>query len=245
MENLKTLIPTIGDYYPDREQLPRLYLHLPPNMETLRFRSSVSIAKDEKTWAKWVEAFKDPNFLPNLKKLSFVLDLKDGEEGRLGNEIAEKEWAAKQTKLEEKKDEQATDSEEIVECEDTPEDKDGSESHSLQDGNPPLAVAVDAKIREESVTAVNDASHLPVAEDTDEKSPSVEGVETEDSTPKAPYNRRKKEVPEEDLRCAKRACEQLCQAAEERGVKIEPFVNHWSEEFKVFSSHVDKRWEKL
>ncbi|KAF9068153.1 hypothetical protein BDP27DRAFT_1392835 [Rhodocollybia butyracea] len=59
--------------------LPSLVRLLPPNLEVLRFRSSVSLAGKPESFDEWVKAFGDPQFLPNLKSLSFVLDLEDGE----------------------------------------------------------------------------------------------------------------------------------------------------------------------
>ncbi|KAE9392437.1 hypothetical protein BT96DRAFT_887999 [Gymnopus androsaceus JB14] len=88
LKAMKTLVLTVGDNYSSRELLPDLVGCLPPNLDFLRFRSSVSIATADPALfdSKWVQAFADPTFLPNLKSLSFVLDLKDGEEDRKENE---------------------------------------------------------------------------------------------------------------------------------------------------------------
>lgn len=74
--SLKTFVFTVGDFFEEADFLSLLYLHFPPNISTLRFRGPVSLAKSEH-WMKWVEAFANPEYLPNLKKLSFVLDLAD------------------------------------------------------------------------------------------------------------------------------------------------------------------------
>ncbi|KAK2736652.1 hypothetical protein FQN57_000589 [Myotisia sp. PD_48] len=65
-----------------KEILPNLYKSLPPNISTLRFRGPVSLACNTSTgentnsqWEEWVSSFANPEFLPNLKHLSFILDL--------------------------------------------------------------------------------------------------------------------------------------------------------------------------
>jgi hypothetical protein len=60
--------------------LPLLFRHFPPNLSTLRFRGPVSLSKS-KHWNKWVGSFADPRYLPNLRRLSFVLDLDYEKEG--------------------------------------------------------------------------------------------------------------------------------------------------------------------
>ncbi|KAJ6503317.1 hypothetical protein C8R47DRAFT_1316561 [Mycena vitilis] len=98
---LRTLVLTLGDHYHDRTQLPDFFKYLPPNLRVLRFRSSVSLAVNEDVVERWVKAFADPAFLPGLERLSFVLDLVDGEEAKMaleassklpGKAVTEAEW---------------------------------------------------------------------------------------------------------------------------------------------------------
>ena len=74
LTELKTFVFSVGDIFEEADFLPQLYPHFPPNISTLRFRGPVSLAKSEHL-TKWVEAFANPEYLPNLKRLSFVLDL--------------------------------------------------------------------------------------------------------------------------------------------------------------------------
>ncbi|KAJ7651735.1 hypothetical protein DFH06DRAFT_552352 [Mycena polygramma] len=98
---LRTLVLVLGDHYHDRTQLPDFFQCLPPNLRVLRFRSSVSLAANEDVVERWVKAFADPAFLPGLERLSFVLDLVDGEEEKMaweessrrpGKAVTEAEW---------------------------------------------------------------------------------------------------------------------------------------------------------
>lgn len=115
LEKLQTLVLVLGDHYRDREQLPNFFKSFPPNLETLHFQSSVSLAGDE-VISKWVEAFQDPSFLPKLKKLSFVLDLEDGERERWETEEWERKHANddNETGKEEEDDAASSSSEESV-----------------------------------------------------------------------------------------------------------------------------------
>ncbi|KAF9640997.1 hypothetical protein BFW01_g12803 [Lasiodiplodia theobromae] len=125
LEQLRTLVLVLGDHYRDREQLPNFFKFFPPNLETLHFQSSVSLARDE-VISKWAEAFQDPKFLPKLKKLSFVLDLEDGEQERWETEEWERKHAndadetGKETETAE--DDTASSSSEES-ADDTPEDE--------------------------------------------------------------------------------------------------------------------------
>ncbi|KFY44057.1 hypothetical protein V494_01663 [Pseudogymnoascus sp. VKM F-4513 (FW-928)] len=74
LTNVKTFVFTVGDIFEEADFLPLFYEQFPPNISTLRFRGPFSLAKSEH-WSKWLEAFANPEYLPNLKKLSFVLDL--------------------------------------------------------------------------------------------------------------------------------------------------------------------------
>lgn len=74
LTELKTFVFTVGDIFKEADFLPLFYPQFPPNISTLRFRGPVSLAKSEH-WKKWLEAFANPEYLPNLTRLSFVLDL--------------------------------------------------------------------------------------------------------------------------------------------------------------------------
>jgi hypothetical protein len=89
---LKTLILTVGEIFDNEQYLPLLYKRFPPNLSTLRVRSPVSLSKSEH-WKEWVESFATSGFLPNLKRLSFVLDLdyKQEDSGRKTNVMAQEE----------------------------------------------------------------------------------------------------------------------------------------------------------
>ncbi|OBT54381.1 hypothetical protein VE04_04298 [Pseudogymnoascus sp. 24MN13] len=82
LTELKTFVFTVGDIFDEADFLPLFYKQFPPNISTLRFRGPVSLAKSEH-WNKWLEVFANPEYLPNLTRLSFVLDLAydDKEEG--------------------------------------------------------------------------------------------------------------------------------------------------------------------
>ncbi|KAJ6503316.1 hypothetical protein C8R47DRAFT_1192927 [Mycena vitilis] len=85
---LRTLVLALGDHYDNRAQLSDFFQYLPPNLRVLRLRSSVSLATNEDVVERWVKAFADPAFLPGLERLSFVLDLVDGEQ----EQRASQEW---------------------------------------------------------------------------------------------------------------------------------------------------------
>lgn len=137
---LKTFAFSVGEVFSDENLLPLLYKDFPPNLSTLRFRGPVSLAKTEQ-WPEWIKSFENPEYLPNLKTLSFVLDL---------------------------------------------------------------------------------------------------------NYEKKPDEDRKKDVaaPEDVLREAKVACDQLYAAAEKRGITIEPFYDEWAPRCSIFRQ-VDERWEKM
>jgi hypothetical protein len=71
---LKTLVFSVGDVFNDPTILPTLYKTFPPGLSALRFRGPVSLARSDK-WEEWVGSFESPDFLPDLRRLSFVLDL--------------------------------------------------------------------------------------------------------------------------------------------------------------------------
>ncbi|KAE8135408.1 hypothetical protein BDV38DRAFT_141314 [Aspergillus pseudotamarii] len=74
LSGLETLKLSIGEVFTDESRLLTLYQWLPPNISTLRFRGPASLAKSPE-WDNWVQAFAERDFLPNLERLSFVLDL--------------------------------------------------------------------------------------------------------------------------------------------------------------------------
>ncbi|KAK2755107.1 hypothetical protein FQN54_006636 [Arachnomyces sp. PD_36] len=71
---LQKLILAVGEISEDESFLPSFYKLFPPNLSTLRFRGPVSLAKSDQ-WPEWIKSFENPDYLPNLKTLSFVLDL--------------------------------------------------------------------------------------------------------------------------------------------------------------------------
>ncbi|GIK01788.1 hypothetical protein Aspvir_005829 [Aspergillus viridinutans] len=74
LPKLRTFVLSVGDIFKDENLLPTLYSLFPPNLSTLRFRGPASLGRSSE-WANWVKAFASSDFLPNLKRLSFVLDL--------------------------------------------------------------------------------------------------------------------------------------------------------------------------
>ncbi|KAF7159485.1 hypothetical protein CNMCM5623_004823 [Aspergillus felis] len=79
--NLQTLRLSVGDIFEDKEYLPNLYTKLPPNLSALYFRGPASLCQSKK-WEKWIESFASKDYLPELKKLGFVLDLHyEGDKG--------------------------------------------------------------------------------------------------------------------------------------------------------------------
>ncbi|KAF7161908.1 hypothetical protein CNMCM5623_007323 [Aspergillus felis] len=71
---LRTFVLSVGDIFKDENLLPTLYSLFPPNLSTLRFRGPASLGRSG-GWPNWVKAFASSDFLPNLKRMSFVLDL--------------------------------------------------------------------------------------------------------------------------------------------------------------------------
>ena len=83
MEKLKVLRLDVGERLLTSENglemplLKNMWRFLPPKLEQLHFRGPVGMASHVE---EWVEAFRDQKFLPELKRVSFVLDrAKDGE----------------------------------------------------------------------------------------------------------------------------------------------------------------------
>jgi hypothetical protein len=92
LDGLETLVFTVGEVFKNEQFLPLLYKTFPPNLSTLRIRGPVSLSKSEH-WKEWVNSFASPAFLPNLEKLSFVLDLdyEQGDSRRKKNVTAQEE----------------------------------------------------------------------------------------------------------------------------------------------------------
>ncbi|RHZ44039.1 uncharacterized protein CDV56_100393 [Aspergillus thermomutatus] len=74
LPELRTLVLSVGEIFKDETLLPTLYTLFPPNLSTLRFRGPTSLTRSSE-WANWMKSFASPDFLPNLERLSFVLDL--------------------------------------------------------------------------------------------------------------------------------------------------------------------------
>ncbi|KAF7585247.1 hypothetical protein BBP40_011598 [Aspergillus hancockii] len=74
LDALETLQFSVGEVFEDQSRLNSLYTWLPPNLSTLRFRGPASLIRS-KEWENWIKAFESKDFLPHLKRLSFVLDL--------------------------------------------------------------------------------------------------------------------------------------------------------------------------
>ncbi|KAL5041585.1 hypothetical protein BDW71DRAFT_211967 [Aspergillus fruticulosus] len=71
---LESLNLSVGVVFSEPSTLPGLYTGFPPNLTTLHFRGPITLCRSER-WEEWVSAFRDRNFLPNLSRLAFVLDL--------------------------------------------------------------------------------------------------------------------------------------------------------------------------
>ncbi|KAH8434098.1 uncharacterized protein LDX57_011736 [Aspergillus melleus] len=78
LSTLKTLVLSVGEVFESETLLSSLYTILPPNLSTLRFRGPTSLVKTSE-WDNWMKSFASSDFLPNLKRLSFVLDLHYGD----------------------------------------------------------------------------------------------------------------------------------------------------------------------
>ncbi|OJD37906.1 uncharacterized protein BKCO1_5000111 [Diplodia corticola] len=219
LTHLTALVLVLGDHYRDREQLPAFFKHFPPNVETLRFQSSVSLAREEVVVERWVDAFGDPEFLPRLKRLSFVLDLEDGEGERRENE----EWERLHPQ------------------------RDGEEEEEEKEVDDDVA-GKDAKTGEDDASSSPSEESDNGAEgskDPDEvKQDTAESAETAEKTAPAPVQKPPPNVSDEVLARAKRACERVERAAESRGVIIDSFMGVWRQGFTGLT-HVDYRWDNL
>ncbi|RJE25367.1 hypothetical protein PHISCL_02258 [Aspergillus sclerotialis] len=176
LTGLKTLKFTLGSEYSDPKLLTELYRRLPPNLETLQFRGPAQLAKS-KNWSEWVAAFQNPEFLPHLQRLSFLLDLSLTQSSALSLERKERE------------------------------NQEGGPEDPKEPGT-------------SSETTTNEAI-------------------SERSTDEEKYS-----VSTEDLRIAKRACEQIWKAAEERNIVVESFKEEFPEHYPC-QKPFDDRWESL
>lgn len=118
LERLRVLVLVLADVYPDRQRLPGLWRVFPPGLQVLRLRTSVALAGREEVVGEWVGAFGDPAFLPELRVLSCVWDMEDGEvwrrEGRggKGEDLeGEGEKGGKEEGEEEEKEDESADGE--------------------------------------------------------------------------------------------------------------------------------------
>ncbi|KKY27086.1 hypothetical protein UCDDS831_g00945 [Diplodia seriata] len=249
LTHLTTLVLVLGDNYADRDQLPTLFRSLPANLETFRFQSSVSLARDD-VMDEWVEAFANPAFLPRLKRLSVVLDLDDGEQDRAGNEA----YLANNTREEEDvvSDEAPFDISGLLASFDPFACGDGSSSPSFPSSSPSQ---LDGDATGPGMGAHGAASppfSFPEdgSDDGDARSDGQQdqpdwGFDSDMGSDMGsgpvmggpPSN-----VSDETLALAKRACERLERAAESRGIAIEPFMGEWREEFTSLT-RVDGRWD--
>lgn len=82
LNNLQTLILSVGEIFQDPAYLATLYKVFPPNLTELYFRGPSTLCESTE-WQNWVLAFESKDFLPNLQKLALVLDL-DYEESESG-----------------------------------------------------------------------------------------------------------------------------------------------------------------
>ncbi|KAE9392434.1 hypothetical protein BT96DRAFT_944665 [Gymnopus androsaceus JB14] len=175
LKALNTLVLTVGDNYSSRELLPNL-----------------------------VQAFANPTFLPNLKSISFVLDLKDGEEVRKKNE--EYQTAAKAEAASDTQEESET----VVEAAKGLATEEAVVGAMVsQHANADVEVEI---VQDESETNEEAVLVIPPA-----SSPSL--LPSPSPSPALP----EVSVSDEVLAQAKRACEQLWRAAEGRGVVVEPW----------------------
>ncbi|KAH6877059.1 hypothetical protein B0T10DRAFT_496970 [Thelonectria olida] len=79
LKNLKHLELSVSSKtFHDPAILPNLYNCFSPNLESLKFRGPLSLARTD-TFGEWVKAFGRADYLPKLKRLSFVLDEPSGE----------------------------------------------------------------------------------------------------------------------------------------------------------------------
>ncbi|KAK7703339.1 hypothetical protein SLS57_010988 [Botryosphaeria dothidea] len=211
---LHTLVLVLGDHYRDRGQLPAFFRCFPPGLRVFRFRSSVSLARSEEVMRRWAGAFGDGAFLPGLERLSFVLDLEDGE----GERRAVEEWEEAHPEGYQSVEEKGGAGED--ECSSEEEEDEGSKEASGEERSTRKTGG-----EAEATPEVAEIEAAPAA------------LATRAALPK---------VSDKVLTQAKRACERVCRAAEIRGVRVEPFMGEWNEEFtNLKRGPVDERWDKL
>lgn len=74
LDTLKTLNLSVGEVFQDPSYLPTIHKVLPPNLTTLYFRGPTSLCQSG-NWSDWLKSFDSEDFLPQLQKMAFVLDL--------------------------------------------------------------------------------------------------------------------------------------------------------------------------
>ncbi|KAJ5959803.1 uncharacterized protein N7479_006953 [Penicillium vulpinum] len=73
LTNLKTLDLKFADFG-DMSTVEIMYKFFPPDLTTLFFRGPALLIESEH-WADWLRAFESPDLLPQLQRLTFVLDI--------------------------------------------------------------------------------------------------------------------------------------------------------------------------
>lgn len=188
VQTLETLDLTLGLEYSDPTNLTELHKHLPPSLRTLRFRSTAELAKSE-TWPEWVRSFEDPKFLPQLERLSFLLDLHPKD--------------SRQLEMQRKKHRKAQE----------------AESENQESPSAPGC----------EVESQTNPANIEYAQ----------ASEGQKQTPGKTYK-----VGTDDLRRAKRACEEIWKAAGTRNIAVEAFVDDFPSHFP-YQRPPDDRWEGL
>ncbi|PGH18950.1 hypothetical protein AJ80_04277 [Polytolypa hystricis UAMH7299] len=209
LTELKSLTLVLGNEYGNPKYLTEIYQRLPANVETLHFRSMASLARTEE-WKEWVRAFGGGEFLPNLRRLSVVLDLK----GEVGKEVVEEK-------------------EEETERQDPAHDDEETKSSLAETALSPEEPSQDSTLLPSGTDIADPTQH---ASESNAEPPAVISGDGD--------GKRKYAVTRDDLCLAKRACEELCKAAEKRGVVIVPFVEPYGHDWPK-NCAIDDRWETV
>ena len=202
LDNLRTVIFTLGDIFDDHNYLPNFYQSLPRNVETVRFRSSVVLAEPN-VMQKWKAAFADQSFLPHLRRLSFILDLPDWGHQRIRDE----QYNLSEGSKESEKESLQSSSIKSTSQDDEPADQKASVSH------------------------IND-NHHPQSQDDPGSAETLSRFWRQET------------ASDDQLRVAKRACEDIYDIARTRGIIVEPFEEHWTSA-SGFTGPDYQRWDSL
>ncbi|KAL8789293.1 MAG: hypothetical protein Q9213_001216 [Squamulea squamosa] len=250
---LKTLVLTLGDCFNDRDYLPSLYQYFPPNIETLRFRSSVALAKSD-IMEKWENAITDGKTLPRLRRLSFVLDLPDWEHQRLAQEQAIREWEDRELeKSENGRVSLETEDAEVkldytqINQEYGGDDKSKDLKTNAATADPSMLGWSAAEQREITTGKVAHvyADGEPILSFGEEKDAMKEVDQSPDGQKQSkPHRWAQDTAPDDQLKAAKNACEQLWEAARSKGIIVEPFEEKWHEELGLMGPDYE-RWDAL